>query len=187
MAAAAYPILRLMIKQHLKSSTPSDPLPARSFIYGIHWSMEKVRILAHFPWYNKKSVQWEFRQAVLAEHWTGIQTTSERQADIGPCLDADMMLLGRWRLSIALLTVASHVDNLEQWLRPNAIASRKSGRAASQHHTITPPLTTYMLSVAEVQCGSSYQKHLRKFRSTWNDQIYRIPGDWIVRHSFSLS
>ncbi|PSS37927.1 hypothetical protein PHLCEN_2v219 [Hermanssonia centrifuga] len=117
MATSAYPTLEEMVRDH----DVAVPLPRHCFVYGIMWSELYLHILIHFPLYvpgtNGASGRWEFCQTLVAEHRV---TFEEFPADLReyPMHNQDDLVLGRWRLTIALVSIRGHVSLLNEWMHP---------------------------------------------------------------------
>lgn len=176
MAAAVHPTLLRMIQEHADSS---NPLPASSFVYGIHWSPTRVKILVHFPSYDPISNKWEFRQVVMANHWTGIQETINGK---GGFLYEDVTFLRRWRLSIAFLAIRSHIDYLERRFpfEPCADPLARTRRARAVIRS-TPDMSKTM------HVNPRISTYLEDMHACWKGKAFVVPSTWIVSAPATVS
>ncbi len=149
----------------VKKSQESKILPKYGFVYGIHWSSTRVRILIHFPHLNKEANRWEFCQVVAAEHHNGYGLGDELSDTLR--LYEDDMFLFRWRLVIALFTIRAHLEKLARWL---AIPTRP--QQAQTRHAVGPH-----------SAGTQKFDSTELLNNTIWSEPFRVPKAWIVRSS----
>ncbi|KAF7792432.1 hypothetical protein EIP86_003469 [Pleurotus ostreatoroseus] len=89
----------------LQKTPPQGELPPHYFVFGIHISLSHLSILAHFPDCVDEHGNWRFCQVVLARFWISHRGAADVQDDL---------FIRRWRLCVAMLTVAQHIKRLKQ-------------------------------------------------------------------------
>ncbi|PSR78404.1 hypothetical protein PHLCEN_2v7418 [Hermanssonia centrifuga] len=128
MAATVRPTLIEMIRDH----NPAIPLPRHCFVYGLHWSELFLHIFLHFPVYIPSDEadpgHWEFCQIVVAEHRI---TLAELPIKYDFWHYQGNMVLERWRLIIALVTIRRHMSLLRRIMYPSDAISSSQGVACN--------------------------------------------------------
>ncbi|KAJ3555416.1 hypothetical protein NM688_g2591 [Phlebia brevispora] len=153
MAQAVHPTLMQLLQLY----GDKDVLPQHCFVYGIHLSRKRMTIFVHFPVPNTTedgSFRWDFVQVFVASYLLSIEWS------VGCTYDD--VFLWRWRLTIALFTIASHVEVLEQDL-----------------HTI--------LTLKRLASGAYTSP--RGFESPYGNRTpsyFPVPSDWKIPDAFDI-
>ena len=137
MANAVEPTLSKLVAIYLSSAKADQlwQLPSQSFGYGLHWNVDRMTIIVHFPLLESRSQigsSLRFCQMMLAEHL--ITPHGSRTGRYPPSQDG--MFLLRWRLVIALLSVRAHAEHLQNELGWNAMTTR----LVVSHHEVGLPV-----------------------------------------------
>ncbi len=208
MAATVRPTLIELIRDH----DPAIPLPKHSFVYGLHWSKLYLHIFMHFPVYisggDADSGHWEFCQTAVAQHRiTLIQFPLKDEARCWH--NQGNMVLDRWRLIVALVSIQRHMTLLRRIVYPSDASSSRRVACSSFVNGETDYrdsviawcdsacsivyLSDTISSLSPSCCiddavpSSSHRLSLPDFlrmRTYWRGPQFSVPAEWIVSPPF---
>ena len=183
MAKKAHPTLVEMVKK----LPPQGVLPAHYFVHTIHISPTHVSILAHFPDSVDEQGNWRFCQIVLSKFCITYRGTSDSQDDL---------FILRWRLCIALLSVAQHVMLLEhefgltkKSVEAHEVATRSPITAprdtsCQRCGILSIRLSTLILKLGETRTLQMFPVPcLNHLPCYWKNTYFELPSRWIVSHA----
>ncbi|KAJ3555415.1 hypothetical protein NM688_g2590 [Phlebia brevispora] len=159
MAKEVHPILLRVLRLH----DQEDSLPAHCFVYSLHISPTFISIFAHF---QCSSAPQQFAQVLLSKFYLPYDVVQEQ----------DDLFLDRWRLFVALSTIMTHIQRLEQDLR-----------VVLRSEQVQSPETDMAGSYRPVPCSKAPLCYSDSISSYWNVDAFPCPAYWITHDTITVN